>query len=1064
MPKPIIPLSPIPTPILFLLLILPLSTPKEYLPQIITPITFPNLTHTPPSSYPPSHDLLFITTRDGTFHSVTPTPPYTLQWSLPIGTDLISSHIANTKITEDNDFILLPLDDKLFLYKNNTFTPLDAYIKDLVEKAPQSFGEYLLLGNKHSTVFKINIDSGEIVQHSDKEHNLVAFGSDVHSYEDNNIITIIRIDYVLSCFGKEDKFWDANYGEVIIQRSKYYKQYAKQVHVYERTLHALFNNVFDEKEVLSVYGYDKQTKTAIRMYYHNQKENESNTDVNGVSSSNTNVNWNGKGNTLNEKANADDERMLKWQRRNRNPFEGIDTCYEDDMFSSVGKYEFMRWKGEKHSITINEILYTFVVGFKLWLGQNASGVVVVNAVVIVFGVGLLLVRNVYNKLHNKHVNINDDASKDDNNNDNNDEWISKEQHIVVKRNYVEELFKKYIEDNNNNNKQQQESSCINNDNSVNDKEDIKLEDKRNTSLMVYSPVKNANSNNNTINEDSKNELCVLKGNINNNNNNTTNNNKIQQTLTMMQHNLIPYQTNRVDIVDIDSRENEHNSITIKIQNTSYVTYEKNETTIKIHQLIKEGIKSTQSSSPEEKRNSSQSYDSNNYNIQYSQSEHSNNQSKNTMNININGEQEQSSIVFANNSQSNNCIIFTNTLTNNQHQHVNTSSQQSQSSITTPKQNIQHQHQLHQPPCRLDKDFTDLVKLGEGGFGIVLKAKHKIDLNIYAIKIIAINNLDVQSVSAEVRTMLKIRSKHIVEYKTCWTDTSLGSASAFLSQSEQSSLLTSTFKKSTPNQSNINDSTCNNKNTKNKLYYNEALSDEIQQSKHLQSKHSKPITDFIDDSNYQLNAQKSKMSRNTLLTQYYIDNLYFFIQMEYCNGLPLDKYIKSHSSIPRKTIFTFTQQILKSLNKIHSSGIIHRDIKPANIFVNNDCDIKIGDFGLATNIQSSINKEILVGTPLYLSPEQLSHKHYNEKVDIFASGLVLYEMCACFETLMERRESIIALKNGKGVVQKVKESYPCETELILLMTKGDYRERPSASDIMKSKEFQMWKDEIESSNN
>lgn len=1059
MPKPFIPLSPIPSPILFLILIFPFSTPKEYPPQIITSITFPNLTHTPPSSYPPSHDLLFITTRDGTFHSVTPTPPYTLQWSLPIGTDLISSHIANTKITEDNDFILLPLDDRLFLYKNSTFTPLDAYIKDLVEKAPQSFGEYLLLGNKHSTVFKINIDSGEIVQHSDKEHNLVAFGSDVHSYEDNNIITIIRIDYVLSCFGKEDKFWDANYGEVIIQRSKYYKQYAKQVHVYERTLNALFDNVFDEKEVLSVYGYDRQTKTAIRMYYHNQRENESNNSNNGVSSSNTNVNWNGKRNTLNEKANADDERMLKWQRRNRNPFEGIDTCYEDDMFSSVGKYEFMRWKGEKHSITISEILYTFVVGFKLWLGQNASGVVIVNVVVIIIGVMLLLVRNVCNKLHNKYININDNASKD------NDECTSKEQHIVVKRNYVEELFMKYIEDIN----KQQESSSINNDNSVNDNEDIKQEDIGNTSLMVYSPVKhaNSNSNNNNINEDSKNELCVLKG---NSSNTTNNNNKIQQTLTMMQHNLIPYQTNRVDIVDIDSRENEHNSITIKIQNTSYVTYEKNETTIKIHQLIKEGNKSTQSSSPEEKRNSSQSNDSN-YNIQYSQSEHSNSQnqsqSKNTMNININGEQEQSSIVFANNSQSNNCIIFTNTLSNNQqhdHQHINTSSQLSQSSITTPKQNIQHQHQHHQthlPPCRLDKDFTDLVKLGEGGFGMVLKAKHKIDLNIYAIKIIAINNLNVQSVSAEVRTMLKIRSKHIVEYKTCWTDTSLGSASAFFSQSEQSSLLTSTFKKSTPNQSNINnDSTCN-KNPKNKLYYNEVLSDEIQQSKHL---HSKPITDFIDDSNYQLNAQKSKMSRNTLLTQDYIDNLYFFIQMEYCNGLPLDKYIKSHSSIPHKTIFTFTQQILKSLNKIHSSGIIHRDIKPANIFVNNGCDIKIGDFGLATNIHSCINKEELVGTFLYLSPEQLSHKHYDERVDIFASGLVLYEMCACFETLMERRESIIALKNGKGVVKKVKESYPCETELILLMTKGDYKERPSASEIMKSKEFQMWKDEIERSNN
>ena len=990
---------------------------------------------------------MFITTRDGNFHAVTPTAPHTLVWSLTIGPDLISSHIADTKITEENDFILLPLDDKLFLYKNNTFTPLDAYIKDIVEKAPQSFGEYLLLGNKHSTVFKINIDSGEVIQHSDKEHNLVAFGSDVHSFENNNVITIIRIDYVLSCFGKEDKFWDANYGEVIIQRSKYYKQYAKQVHAYERLLDDLFQNAFDEKEVLSVYGYDKQTKTAIRMYYHNQKENEGESG-NGVSNSNDKSNWNGNENTLNEKGYIEKEKLLKWQRRKINPFEGLDTCYEDDMFSSVGKNEFMRWKGEKHSITIGEILYTFVIGFELWLVQNGSGVVVANVIVIVFGVCLFLVRNAYNKLHTKCTNAS--VSDDDAHNNSGSKCVIKEQHIVIKRNYVEELFKKYIKDNN-----KQES--INNDIIVH--REIKREDKGNTSLMVYSPRKNVNSNN----EANKNELCVCKCNNTNNNNN----NKIQQTLTMLQHNLIPYQKDRVDIVDIDSRENEHNSFTVKIQNTSYVTYEKNETTIKLHQLIKEGNKSTQSSSPEEKRNSSQSYDSNHI-IPYSQSEQSNSQSKNNMNININGEQEQSSIVFANNSQSipndtsnynqsNNCIVFTNTITT-EHGQVNAPSQASQS-ITNPKQSIPlKHHQTHSTPCRLDKDFTDLVKLGEGGFGIVLKAKHKIDLNIYAIKIIAINNLDVQSVSAEVRTMLKIRSKHIVEYKTCWTDTSLGSASSFLSQSEQSSLLTSTFKKSSPNQSNVNDSTY--KNNKTKLYYNEALSDEVQQSKHLNSK---PITDFIDDSNFQLNAKKSKMSRNTLLTQYYIDNLYFFIQMEYCNGLPLDKYIKAHSSIPQKTIFTFTQQILKSLNKIHSSGIIHRDIKPANLFVNNDCDIKIGDFGLATNIHSSINKEVLVGTPLYLSPEQLSHKHYNEKVDVFASGLVLYEMCACFETLMERRESIIALRNGKGVVQKVKENYPCETELILLMTKSDYRERPSAGEVLKSKEFQKWKDEIESNN-
>ena len=104
-------------------------------------------------------------------------------------------------------------------------------------------------------------------------------------------------------------------------------------------------------------------------------------------------------------------------------------------------------------------------------------------------------------------------------------------------------------------------------------------------------------------------------------------------------------------------------------------------------------------------------------------------------------------------------------------------------------------------------------------------------------------------------------------------------------------------------------------------------------------------------------------------------------MEYCDGKPLDKFIQqfSKSSIERTKIFKFTYQILKSLKKIHSVGIIHRDIKPANIFINDD-EIKIGDFGLATNVNKLVfeSKNELVGTPLYLSPEQINHKNYNEK--------------------------------------------------------------------------------------
>jgi serine/threonine protein kinase len=184
--------------------------------------------------------------------------------------------------------------------------------------------------------------------------------------------------------------------------------------------------------------------------------------------------------------------------------------------------------------------------------------------------------------------------------------------------------------------------------------------------------------------------------------------------------------------------------------------------------------------------------------------------------------------------------------------------------------------------------------------------------------------------------------------------------------------------------------------------------------------------------------------------------YFFILMEYCDGLTLEKYIQQYANkfIERKMIYCFTSQILKSLVKIHSGGIIHRDIKPSNIFIKND-QLKIGDFGLATRYTNSsklLKSKKIEGTPLYLSPEQTNFKTYNEKVDIYACGITLYEMCSCFSTTMERYEHIMNLRNNNIISEKVIKNYPEEAQLIKLMTKNDYNERPSAKEILLSELF------------
>ena len=405
--------------------------------------------------------------------------------------------------------------------------------------------------------------------------------------------------------------------------------------------------------------------------------------------------------------------------------------------------------------------------------------------------------------------------------------------------------------------------------------------------------------------------------------------------------------------------------------------------------------------------------------------------------------------------------------------------------------------------RLDEDFKNLEKIGEGGFGVVLKGVHRLDKGINAIKIIKLSSLnDKENIINEAITMTKISSKHIVQYKTCWIDNKLGSASKFFDKDEEDD-------NDNNNENNIDNSNSNNMSIMSKsqsCFFNKRKKKDENDKDSISS-------DDSDDSNYDGMALKRNISKDLLkiknnkdnnsqefkkrknskaLTKYYNDfrddsymikesNLskqfneennnynmqqsdcscyshyakYFFILMEYCDGLTLDLYIKQHanSSIDRKIIYSFTQQLLKSLSKIHSGGIIHRDIKPSNIFIKND-QIKIGDFGLATRYSTSklLRANKIEGTPLYLSPEQTTFKSYNEKVDIYACGITLYEMCSCFYTSMERYESITNLRNNEIIEEKVVKNYPEETELIKLMTKKDYNERPTANEILKSDLF------------
>jgi translation initiation factor 2-alpha kinase 3 len=117
--------------------------------------------------------------------------------------------------------------------------------------------------------------------------------------------------------------------------------------------------------------------------------------------------------------------------------------------------------------------------------------------------------------------------------------------------------------------------------------------------------------------------------------------------------------------------------------------------------------------------------------------------------------------------------------------------------------------------------------------------------------------------------------------------------------------------------------------------------------------------------------------------------------------------------------------------------------------------------LAYDHHSSLRLTQFVGTPLYQSPEQIEGLHYNEKVDIFAMGLILYEMCAGFKTGMERRECLEFLRTEQKLKQGFYDNFKIEAELILWMTRKRYTERPSAQEIIDSELFKKWREKYKS---
>jgi NIMA (never in mitosis gene a)-related kinase len=143
--------------------------------------------------------------------------------------------------------------------------------------------------------------------------------------------------------------------------------------------------------------------------------------------------------------------------------------------------------------------------------------------------------------------------------------------------------------------------------------------------------------------------------------------------------------------------------------------------------------------------------------------------------------------------------------------------------------------------------------------------------------------------------------------------------------------------------------------------------------------------------------------------------------------------------------------LLALHHVHSRKVLHRDIKSQNVFIAANGSIKIGDLGVAKLLGTRMQfATTVVGTPYYLSPELCEGKPYNEKSDIWAIGVLLYEMCTVGKMPFEAsNQGALIMRIIRGKFDALPQDLDPEFgELCRLMLERLPSSRPAISDIFR----------------
>ncbi|XP_006005713.1 serine/threonine-protein kinase PLK1 [Latimeria chalumnae] len=182
--------------------------------------------------------------------------------------------------------------------------------------------------------------------------------------------------------------------------------------------------------------------------------------------------------------------------------------------------------------------------------------------------------------------------------------------------------------------------------------------------------------------------------------------------------------------------------------------------------------------------------------------------------------------------------------------------------------------------------------------------------------------------------------------------------------------------------------------------------------------------------------------------FFEDNDFVFVVLELCRRRSLLELHKRRKAVTEPEARYFLRQTILGCQFLHGSRVIHRDLKLGNLFLNDDMEVKIGDFGLATKVEyDGERKKTLCGTPNYIAPEVLGKKGHSFEVDIWSLGCIMYTLLVGkppFETSCLKETYLRIKKNEYSVPKHIN---PVATALIQKMLRADPTTRPTIDDLL-----------------